>query len=89
MTQIEMDVARSQIRANKAIASLADVNWEERRYEIAKTILPYCAKHTKDTLMSGYPLNDERFKGKTIHEIVSIQAVDYADALIKQLSRKD
>lgn len=37
MTNIELDLARSTIRMNKAVADhLQDVNWEQRRYEIAK-----------------------------------------------------
>lgn len=34
---MEMDVARSTIRTNKAIADhLQEIDWEQRRYEIAK-----------------------------------------------------
>ncbi len=37
MTNIERDVARSTIRMNKAVAShLEEIDWEQRRYEIAK-----------------------------------------------------
>ena len=37
MTNIEMDVARSTIRMNKAVADrLQEIDWEQRRYEIAK-----------------------------------------------------
>lgn len=40
MTQIEMDVARSTIRANKEIADhLSNVDWEQRRYELAKAAI--------------------------------------------------
>ena len=37
MTNIELDVARSTIRMNKAVADhLQEIDWEQRRYEIAK-----------------------------------------------------
>lgn len=37
VTNIEMDVARSTIRTNKAVADhLQVIDWEQRRYEIAK-----------------------------------------------------
>lgn len=37
MTQIEMDVARSQIKANKVIADTR-IDWEQRLYEVASEI---------------------------------------------------
>lgn len=41
MTNIELDKARMAIRAYKSIAdSLTSINWEQRRYEITKTVLP-------------------------------------------------
>ena len=40
MTQIEMDVARSTIRKNKAVVKhYEEFDWEQRRYEIAKDAL--------------------------------------------------
>lgn len=39
MTNIEMDVARSTVRMNKAVADhLQEIDWEQRRYEIAKNL---------------------------------------------------
>lgn len=48
MTQIEMDVARSAVRKNKAVAEYFEnqngnhncIDWEQRRYEIAKEVFP-------------------------------------------------
>ena len=48
MTQIEMDVARSAVRKNKAVSEYFEsqneihncIDWEKRRYEIAKDIYP-------------------------------------------------
>lgn len=46
MTQIEMDVARSTVRKNKAVSEYFEnqnaihncIDWEQRRYEIAKEL---------------------------------------------------
>ena len=76
MNQIKMDVARSQIRANKAIASLAEVNWEQRRYEIAKEVLPVLAE-----------INERKDK-PDLECWVARCAVDYADALIAELKKE-
>lgn len=41
ITQIEIDEARANIRASHAIADkLTNIDWENRRYEIAKELLP-------------------------------------------------
>lgn len=48
MTQIEMDVARSTVRKNKAVSEYFEnqnavhdcIDWEQRRYEIAKELFP-------------------------------------------------
>jgi hypothetical protein len=74
MTNIEMDVARSTIRMNKAVADhLQDIDWEQRRYEAAKDIL--C------TMMRNYA-------GQTENVFDWIcDAVDYADMLIDKLKQ--
>ena len=77
----------SNSRSGNRRAIVADINWEHRRYEIARTILPYCAETTRTILMSGHSIGDQ-FKGKTIPEAVSEQAVQYADALIERLKSK-
>ena len=62
------------------------IDWEQRRYEIAKEILPFCAKITTDILGRGCSLGDDT-KGKTIPEYVSGKAIEYADALIAELRK--
>lgn len=64
------------------------IDWEQRRYEIARTILPYCAETTRIILMGGHSIGDQ-FKGKSIPEAVSEQAAQYADALIEILKRQE
>ena len=64
----------------KLIGDGDSVDWEQRRYEIAKTILPYWAKAAGGLLESGRPKND-------IPQIVAKTAVVYADALIAELRK--
>lgn len=64
----------------------SNVDWEQRRYEIAKAIMPYCAETTRDILMRGNGIGDE-YKGKTIPEAIAIQAIVYADALVSELKK--
>ena len=65
----------------------SNIDWEQRRYEIARTVLPYCAETTRTILMSGHGIGDQ-YKGKTIPDAVSEQAIQYADALIERLKSK-
>ena len=63
------------------------IDWEQRRYEIAKEMMPYCLKSIIDALNSGH--RNEEWVGKTIAQIASESAVRYADALIEQLKGKE
>ena len=72
MTNIEMDVARSTIRMNKAVADhLQDIDWEQRRYEIAKDAF----------IMYG------RLYPDATPNACAFDAVNAADALIEELKR--
>lgn len=51
-----------------------NINWEQRRYEIAKEMLPYCAKFVDDVV----DLN------KVITYSTNL-AIKYSDALIEKL----
>lgn len=64
-----------------------DIDWEQRRYEIAKEMMPYCARELIDVLNSGG--KNEEWVGKTIQQIASESAVGYADALIERLKGKE
>lgn len=48
----------------------SNIDWEQRRYEIARTVLPYCAETTRTILMSGHGIGDQ-YAGKTIPDAVS------------------
>ena len=82
MTNIEMDVARSTINKNKALVrSLETINWEQRRYEIAKEFLPNAA-------IAVNAEQNEWMNGMTYPKASAILAIRYADALIEELRRK-
>lgn len=62
------------------------IDWQQRRYEIAKDVLPCIIETSRQILMSGSKLCEDD-KGKTVPEICSSVAVDYADALITELKK--
>ena len=77
-----MDAYRSQIRAHNAIAStLTNVNWEQRRYEIARGMMPYFAERYRIALEDGRL----DYQGLPLEVMVAKNCVKYADALIKEL----
>lgn len=89
MTQIEADVARSTLRTNNAITRyVSEIDWEQRRYEIAKEILPFCCKTAKEILELGRSLGDE-YQGMTMAQVVSKSAIKYANALIEELKNNN
>lgn len=63
------------------------VDWEQRRYEIAREMLPYAAETSRLILMSGHGLGDDA-KGKTLAEVCASSAVSFADALIAELRKQ-
>jgi hypothetical protein len=74
MNVLEQQAMHSQIRMNGEVVNhLTSINWEQRRYEIAKDV--YC------TLL-------EQRDGLTHHQKAE-NAVLRADALIEALKKKD
>ena len=86
MTQIEMDVARSTVRKNKAVAeyyerlnaNLNYIDWEQRRYEIAKDTL--------QGILNGFTMTKEDIEDNS--EPLVKCAVYLADALIAELKKE-
>lgn len=86
MTQIEMDVARSTVRKNKAVAeyyerlnaNLNYIDWEQRRYEIAKDTL--------QGILNGFTMTKEDIEHNS--ELLTKCAVYLADALIAELQKE-
>ena len=85
-TQIEMDVARSTVRKNKAVAkyyerlneNLNYIVWEQRRYEIAKDTL--------QGILNGFTMTKEDIEDNS--EPLVKCAVYLADALIAELKKE-
>lgn len=71
---------------NRKVKDQTKIDWEQRRYEIAKEMMPYCAEDFIDLLHKGAV--NEKWNGKTIYQIASVGAVGYADALIAELKKK-
>ena len=86
MTRIEQMTMESIQSMNRKIKDQHDIDWEQRRYEIAREILPYCCETSKEILLAGGKLECE---GKTMAEKVAHQSVMFADALIERLKRKE
>lgn len=75
MTNLEKNFLESATRYFREAQS-KEIDWEQRRYEIAKDILTaWCSNSDRGTGL-GIPKND------------SAAAVRYADALIKALKEK-
>ena len=74
----------SNSRSGNRRVKVADIDWEQRRYEIARTILPYCAETTRNILMAGHGIGDE-YSGMSVSDAVAHQAAMYADSLIEIL----
>lgn len=86
MTQIEMDVARSAFRKNKAVAEYFEsqneirncIDWEQRRYEIAKEMMPVIYKVSRQIILRG---------GEVQYNDVPKAAVEFAEMLIEELQK--
>ena len=87
MTIIEQRTMDAIQSINRKMRDQNEVDWEQRRYEIARTILPYCAETTRELLMRGVSLGDEN-KGLSMPEVVAKHSVSFADSLINELRKK-
>ncbi len=70
-----LKVCRGEFLEDKSEDDI-EIDWENRRFQIATTILPYCAETART-----HPSNVI----KSFEEDAAISAVDYADALIEIL----
>lgn len=82
MTVIEHKTMEAVQSINRKMRDQREIDWEERRYEIAKEMLPYCCQTSKELLLVGGELD---MYGDTFAEKTASQAVMFADALIKEL----
>ena len=62
------------------------IDWEKRRYEVAREMLPYAAAESSRSILT---LSREfgNAKGKTFAEVCASSAVSFADALIAELKK--
>lgn len=82
-----MEVACSAFRKNKAVAEYFEnqnetrnrIDWEQRRYEIAKEMMPIIYKVSRQILLRG---------GKVEYYDVPKAAVEFADILIEELQKE-
>lgn len=47
LTRIEQDAMNAVISINRKMKDQREIDWEQRRYEIAKTCLPFCLEGCK------------------------------------------
>lgn len=73
MTKIEMEAMEAVIGIRKEIAKANEIDWEQRRYEIAKDIYP----------IACHDMNPSESK-----EAPAKAAVELADILIAELKKK-
>lgn len=73
MTVIEQrTMERIMAACRQYIDNTTEINWEQRRYEIAKTVLPTMFTHEQDEVS---------------FDLIASDAVRLADELIKQLKQ--
>ena len=89
LTRIEMQYMNAVIGIHDEIrkANKRGVDWEQRRYEIAKEMMPYAAETYRSVLKAGHGLGYNA-EGKTVPELGASSAVAYADALIAELRKE-
>lgn len=77
LTRIEMDALNAVRDMNRKMKDQRDIDWEQRRYEIARDVLARNLKHFKDLNVGT---GDQC-------RIASELSVLYADALIAELKK--
>lgn len=64
------------------------IDWEQRRYEIAKAMLPKASEFALDAANDPLGRYNEKFANKTLQQVAADCAVAYADALIEELKKE-
>lgn len=62
-----------------------NIDWEQRRYELAKVVMKALTSNSFWMKNLGVCLNESSNRNIDAIEIVSIESINYADALIKKL----
>lgn len=80
MTQIEMQTMNAIQSINKKTKDANQIDWEQRRYEIAKDIFTQCLSHSDGDVRA--------FCGREL-DMTASDCVRGAEALIKALKAKE
>ena len=86
MNNFELKTMEAVQALNRKAKDQTKIDWEQRRYEIAKEMMPYCVEDFSELLHSGTV--SEKWNGKTMCQIVAENAVLYADELIAELKKE-
>lgn len=82
----EVDLVRERNETTCIINPVTDIDWEQRRYEIAKEAFPFVSKLTTDIFRVGQKV--EGSAGKTIMQVCAEKTLLYTDALIEELKKE-
>lgn len=78
ITKIEMDAMNAVIGIHHEMRKANEVNWEQRRYEIAKEMMPAIYQESRNVLLRG---------GNIEFNEIAEAAVEFADSLIAELKK--
>ena len=79
LTKIEMQAMDAIIGIRKELSRANEVNWEQRRYEIAKNI--FCTLLGNQDVLRDAAMNHHT-------RLVAMSAIDFADLLIEELKKE-
>ncbi len=79
MTKIEMQAMDAVIGIHREIRKANEIDWEQRRYEIAKEMMSVAYKESRKILLRG---------GDIGYNDIAQAAVEFADMLIAELQKK-
>lgn len=79
MTKIEMQAMDAVIGIHREMKKANEPDWEQRRYEIAKEMMPVAYQESRNILLRG---------GTVDHNDIAQAAVEFADMLIAELQKK-
>lgn len=84
MTKIEMQAMDAVIGIHREMKKANEIDWEQRRYEIAKDVLASSSiKTAVDILSAGFSIGEN-----CLAVACAKQAVEMADALISELQKE-
>lgn len=79
MTKIETQAMDAVIGIHREMKKANEIDWEQRRYEIAKEMMPVAYQESRNILLRG---------GNVGYNDVAEAAVELADMLITELQKK-